>query len=157
MTLGFLKALAVIVLFTLSGCGLVSRQDGEVVNIPEFGLSMRAPAGWHVDRNDSRMFWKGDSTGIIIDEPLVEENFRDKVWQLSNAHGGMVFFSNPLQVNGFEAVSVFLEYPHAGTRAVKVYINRDQTLIEISYVTPVEDYDLHEKVIRDSINSIRIE
>ncbi|HNS33378.1 MAG TPA: hypothetical protein PKN36_10480 [bacterium] len=151
-----LKIIVVIVVLSLNGCGRKGAGGGAAMVSDELGLRMNVPAGWQVDRKASLMCSKGDSTGIIISEDLEGKNFEEHVRQLSNDFNGKVVSSVPVSVSGFNGVRVVIEYPEIGSKSMKVYIHKEKKLIEISFVTPMEDFAGYEGSLLDSIESISL-
>ena len=139
------------------GCGDGSTKSHSRMEAPELGLPMDAPSGWRVERLNPRICSKGDNTGIIIDEPLEGKALDAYVLQLSADNWGKVISTTPLSISGFDAVQKVIEYSDAGSKSLKVFIHKGDRLIEVSFVTPTEDFAEHESSIRKSIASIKIE
>ncbi len=135
------------------GCG--GGQGKAKMNIPELGFSMTAPAGWKLD--NPRMCSKGVSTCLIIDEPLGGENFTRYAERLAKEQSSQLVLSPSRTISGCEAIEAVIEYPNAGSKAIKVYIHRGDRLIEVSFVVPIEEFPKYEPKLRKSINSIEIE
>lgn len=147
---------AALLSLALAGCGRGGVTGPAVMSAPELGLSMNAPAGWRLFGPDARMSASGDSTAVIIDEPLEGREFRGYVRRLSEDHRGKVLSMDNVTVSGFDAVEALVDYPDAGSRVLKVYIRRDETLVEVSFAAPANDFSRHEQAIRESITSITI-
>lgn len=122
----------------------------------EVGLTMTVPPGWQVDRNSPRLCAKGEATGLIIDEPLEGRTFRDAVEQLQRENEGTVIASTPVSIGGFDAVQAVIEYPAAGSKAIKTYLHKGDRIIEVSFVTPADDFAAAERDIRASLETIEI-
>ena len=73
----FLRMIMVLLPLVIAvGCG---RTPGKArMEVAELGLSMEVPSGWTVDRLNPRMFAKGNSTGLILDDPLVGQGFEQR-------------------------------------------------------------------------------
>jgi hypothetical protein len=147
----------VFLILLFSGCGKGSIPAGAIIDAPEIGFQMRVPTGWQIDRNNPRMCWKDNSTGIILDEPLDGKSFEEYVRHLSNANYGQVISSSPVSINGFDAIRSVIDYPDAGSKSLKAYIHKNDKLIEVSFVAPMEDFPKYEGAFLDSLSSITIE
>lgn len=124
---------------------------------PELGVSLRAPAGWQVDRRDSRLSSKGYGIGLIIDEPLEGRAFEETARQLPLDFGSRTISGQRHSVDGYDAFTAVVEHPNAGSKSIRTYINKNGTLIEVSFVTLLEDFDNEAEAIADSLASIKIE
>lgn len=150
------RTIMLVFVFTMLGCGGGSTVGKAKMEVPELGLSMYAPSGWRVEGRNPRMCTKGDNTGLILDEPLEGKVFREYVHQLSEAFDGRVISSTPLTISGYDAHQAVIEYTNAGSKSIKVYIHKGDRLIEVSFVTPIEDFPKHEPSLRQSIASLKI-
>lgn len=104
-----------------------------MIDVPEAGLTMRAPSGWRVHRPDAALICsKGDSTGIALVDPLGGETFVEYVSSRSTEFGGRVVPSTSLSISGCDAVRTVVDYP-------------------------AEDFSGHKALLLDSAASIRIE
>jgi len=112
--------LIMIFAFTVTGCGSGDGQDRARMQVPELGLSMDVPSGWRVDGRNPRLCAKGDSTGVVMDEPLEGKAFAEHVRRLSEAQGGRVLSSKPLAISGCDAIQAVIEYPTADSKSIKV-------------------------------------
>ena len=83
--------------------------------------------------------------------------FGEYVQHLSEADMGKVISTTPMSISGFDAVQNVIEYPNAGNKAIKVYIHKGDTLIEISFVTSAGDFSTYETSLHKSIASITLE
>lgn len=143
-----------LLLLILTGCGGSSLPGSASLQVPELGLSMKVPAGWSADRANPRMCSRGESTGIIIDEPLAGKDFAQHVDILSQEFGARRVLLSPMTVSGRESFEVIAEYPAQGTTALKVYIHKDASLIEVSFVVPSDEFAASEPSLRESVKSI---
>ena len=148
--------IALAISLAVTGCGDGSPKSNVKMELPKLGLSMTAPAGWRADRDNPQMSYNGDSTCMMLDEPLEGKDFWEYVQQLSKANMGKAISSVPMSIGGFDAVQTVIDYPHAGSKAIKVFIHKGDSLVEISFVTPAEDFAGHEPSLRESIASITI-
>ena len=154
-----LKTASIFLALTLAmmGCEGGSMPGGGKIEAPELGLSMNVPSGWRVDRNNPRLFYIGNSTGIIMDEPLEGRNFREYVQQLSIENFGRLVDTESMTRNGYQFIQSVIEYPNAGSKALKAFIHKGDTLIEVSFVTPTDEFSEYEDSLRQSLASIMIE
>ena len=153
----FLIWTAIVLPLLMSGCG--GGSGSQKVEVAELGLSMQIPSGWAVEKDNPRVFGKGNSTGLVMDEPLGGKSFNDRVEALiakTPFESPKVISKTPLTVSGYDAIEAVIEYPNAGSKALKVYIHKDDRLIEISYVSPKEKFSEDEPSFRESIASIEI-
>ncbi|MGC9366897.1 MAG: hypothetical protein ACP5FK_07640 [bacterium] len=157
MTKYSLRMIPIFLGLIIMGCGGGSTASNGKMEAPELGISVYAPSGWSVDRHNPRMCFKGDNTGIILDEPLEGKSFDEYVQQLSEANSGKVISTATMSVSGFDAILTVIEYPNVGSKSIKVFIHKGDRLIEISFVTPAEDFPEYETSLRKSIQSITIE
>jgi hypothetical protein len=138
------------------GCGQGGSPATPTMQDPTLGVSLQAPAGWQVRSTEPGMATKGDSTGIILEEPMHGRVFEDFVTELTTEFGAEVISRDSIQVNGHEAIQEVIEFPNAGSKALKVYIHKPPNLVEVSFVTPQEDFAREEAAIRAAIQSISL-
>ena len=142
----------------LAACGPPEGRPGGTMQAPELGISLQAPAGWQVQSTDHAMATKGDSTGIIFEEPLHGRAFGTLVEELTmtiESETRLVSRTDET-ISGHEAVIAELEFPTAGSKALKAYIHKPPNLIEVSFVTPIEEFEAEEAALRAAIDSIEI-
>jgi len=145
---------AAVLLATAAGCG---RGGGpKRIEVPELGLSMSIPAGWQLDHRNPRMCAKGDATGLVLDQPWSGDDFAAHVDHLCEEFGGVVLSKTSLEIDACPAIRAVIHYPDQGTKALKLYIRKGDRLIEVSFVTPIEDFAGHESGLRESLASIRL-
>jgi len=155
----FMKTTALIcipVLLLLLGCGDSPGLRQEMKD-PALGLVMYAPPGWKVARDLPTMCTKGDFSGVILSEPLEGKDFAEYVGTLSKAHNADVISLTPTTIGDCRAFEAVIAYPALGTKAMKVYIHKADTLIEVSFVTLEGDFPRYESDFRQSVDSVRIE
>lgn len=145
-------ALALILLPLLGGCG-GGASGGQTLQVPELGLSIEAPAGWRVDRQ-ARMFSRGDSTCMILEEPLEGADFLESVDRLSGYFGGQLISREQFSLGGRRAVRAVIDYPGPGSRALKAYIDGGDTLVEVSFVADSTVFDSLEPEMSRSLESL---
>ena len=143
-------------ILAMVGCG-GGKAGGNKMQLPGSALSMSAPAGWRVERQSPSMCVKGDCTGLILDEPLDGKDFTEHAKILARANFASILSERPRTVSGCEAIEVVIEYPDAGSKSLKVYIHKDDRLIEVSFVTPADEFADHESAIRAAVETIEIE
>ena len=100
---------------------------------------------------------KGDCTGLILDGSLDGKDFIERVKVLALANSGSIVSEKPRTIGGCEAIEAVVEYADAGSQSLKVYIHKDDRLVEVSFVTPAEEFSDQESSIRAAIESIEIE
>jgi hypothetical protein len=145
---------AVFAVLSVFGCGGPHREA--LIDVPEEGLTMRAPSGWRVYGGDAALICsKGDNTGVMIIEPLEGKAFSEYVRQLAAQFGGKVISETTAPVNGCEAVRTVVEYPMQGSKSMSIYIHKGDKLINISFTTLIEDFPKYESSLKDSLASIR--
>jgi hypothetical protein len=136
------------------GCG--GGASASKMEAPDLGLSVRVPDGWKVDRHNPRLCSRGDSTGVVLDEPLGNQSFADRADQLLRENNGKVLSKSSTTVGGFEAIQAVIEYPNAGSTALKAYIHKRDKLIEVSFVTPTPEFARQEAALRAALQSIEL-
>jgi len=151
-----LRMLMSFVLLVVIACEGRGTQGATKMEVAELGLSMHVPPGWRVDEHNPRMCAMGDNTGLVIDEPLEGRVFEEYADQLCKAQGGRTRSKTPLTISGRDAIQAVIEYPDAGSTALKAYIHHGERLIEVSFVTPREHFAQHESSLRKSISGIQI-
>jgi len=129
---------------------------GAKMEVAELGLSMDAPPGWRVERNVPGTCTKGDSSGVVISEPLEGRSFAERADTLSQGQSGQVLSKSPTTIAGCEAIQAVVAYPTTGAKAMKAYIHKGNTLIEVSFVTPEPEFAASEPSFRACIGSIEI-
>lgn len=144
---------AVLATLVLIGCGDTAGRAK--MEVRELGLSMDLSPGWEVDANNPRMFAKGDGTGLVLDEPLGGRTFEQCVEALSQVGSPMIKSRTPLTIGGCQAVEMVDEYPAQGSKAIKVYLHKNDRVVEISIVTSNEEFRQHESALRKAIQSVR--
>lgn len=152
-----LLSLAMILLLVLTGCDGGGAVGAAQMKAPEVGLTMNAPSGWSVESAVPAMSTQGDSTGMILIEALDDRSFDDYVQELMLANDGQVVASSTRTFNGYNAVVPVIEFPLQGSKALKAYVHKDDTLVEVSFVTPLDEFDQAESALRQAINSITFE
>lgn len=148
--------IGLIAVFAVAACGPSEPRPGGTMQAPELGISLQAPRGWQVQSTDHGMATKGDGTGIILDEPLHGRAFEEHVEELVNEFGAVVESREEAAIGGHEAVVAVIAYPDAGSKALKAYIHKPPNLIEVSFVTPADDFEAEEAHLRAAINSIQL-
>ncbi len=139
----------------LLGCG-PTRRDGGRLQVPELGLTLTMPAGWKLDRQNPRLCSKGDATGIVLEEPLAAAEFASRVDRLCRENQGQLRSQATLTVNGHPGRLVVIEYPAAGSTAMKLFLHKADTLIEISFVTPAEQFAAEEPALRATLQAVEL-
>ena len=140
----------------MAGCG-GGRTGGNRMALPGSGLSMSAPAGWRLDRPNPAMCSKGDCTGLILDESLEGKDFTEHAKTLAFANSGSIVSEKLRTIGGCEAIEAVIEYANAGSKSLKVYIHKEDRLIEVSFVTPVGQFSEQEPAMRAAVESIKIQ
>jgi len=148
---------AVIVALVLVGCGEKGLSLHKKAEIPELGLSFNLPRGWKVDKHNSRLCYRGNSTGIVIDEPLEGRDFEDAVDEISHDFRGQVISKDPLSVGGYAAFRVEVDHPDKGSRLMALFIEKGDRLIEVSFVVPEADYQKYKGPIMEALDSVKVE
>jgi hypothetical protein len=126
------------------------------VEVSDVGFSMSAPRGWKVKKDAPWMCAKGENTGIVMVEPLNGKNFAESAEALSKVQGATVISKSSAKIGVCEAIEAVIVYPGAGSKAMKVYVHKDDKLIEVSFVTPEGDFSKHEESFREAIGTIKI-
>ena len=152
----FRGAVVILLVVMISGCGNKKKQTRGKIVASEIGLSMNIPRGWTIDKHNPQMCFKGDYTGIVIDEPLEGKDFYEYAEKLYKDFGGKVISKIPLKICGYEAVKVFIDYPKQDTKAIRIFIKKNGRIIEISFTILKNDFMKYKSSILDSLDSIEI-
>ena len=144
---------AILATLVLTGCGDTARSAK--MEVQELGLSIDLPPGWKVDANNARMFAEDDRTGLVLDEPLGDRTFEQCVEVLSQVGSPTIRSKTALTISGCQAVEIVGEYPSQGSKAINVYIHKNDRVVEISIVTSNEEFPQHESALRKAIQSLR--
>ncbi len=122
----------------------------KVIDVPEAGLTMHAPSGWRVHGGQAALICsKNDNTGVMVIEPLEGKVFGEYARELAAQFGGNVISITPLSVSGHDD-------PMQGSKSLRIYIHRNDELIEISFTTLAGDFAKYESSLQDSLASIDI-
>mgnify|MGYP002620039281 CR=1 FL=1 len=140
----------------LLGCGPAGERAGGVMQDPTLGVSLQAPSGWRVQSASPDMASKGDSTGLILEERMLGRSFEEVVDALTSEFGAELLSRAPRTINGHDAVEAIIHYPQGGSKALKMYIHKEPSVIEVSFVTPVEAFDSEEAALRQALGTIAI-
>jgi len=151
-----LKPALMFLSLVLVGCGDAGSRGRMRMQGDRSGLSMYAPAGWNVDKQNPGFCFSGDCSGLVIEEMLEGRDFHEYAETCSNADYSTVLSRTPLTVSGCEAIEAVIEYRNAGSKALKVYIHKGDMFIEVSFVTPQGEFPQHESSLRKSVKSIEI-
>ena len=137
--------------------GCAKTQTGQVVKVPEAGLTMTAPSGWKAQGGDSALAcFKGDSTCIVLVEPLEGRDFKKYAREIATAFGGKEISSEALSVSGCEAFRFEVEYPLQGSKSLRLYVQREDELVEVSFVTPSEEFQIEKAALSQALDSVKI-
>ena len=150
--------LVLIVLPSVGTVGCGGTPGKARMEVAELGLSMELPSGWTVDRLNPRMFTRGDNIGLVLDDPLAGQSLGEHVEAASMGvlERADVVSRTPLTISGYDAIEAIIEYPDAGSRAIKMWIQKGDRVIEVSAVTPIEDFSKYEAPLRAAFQSIEI-
>ncbi len=151
-----LRTVVILLVLTMIGCGGETKQGKAKIEAPELGLSMYAPRGWKIDKRNPRLCFKGDYTGIVIDEPLEGRDFYEYAERLCKEFGGKIVSKTPLVISGHKAIKAIIEYPNQGTKAIKTFIHKSDRIIEVSFVILKNDFQKYESSLHESIESMKI-
>ncbi len=148
--------LVILLVLIVVGCEGVSRQSKAKIEAPEIGLSMPVPQGWIRDKRNPRLCFKGNYTGTVIDEALEGKDFYAYVEELSKDFGGKVVSKAPLEISGYKAIEAVIEYPDLGNKVIKLFIKKNDRLVEVSFVTSIKDFQKYAPSLRKALKSIEI-
>ena len=153
-----LVPLMLVVLPSVSMVGCGGTPGKARLEVAELGLSMELPSGWTVDRLNPRMFTRGNNIGLVLDEPLAGQTFGEYVEAASLGifERAEVISRNALTISGYEAIETIIEYPDAGSKAIKMWVQKGDRVIEVSVVTPIGDFSRYETSLRTAFQSIEI-
>ena len=159
MTAGRSRAVGVLLVSVawLTAFGGGCSNGGGAVEAPELGMSMPVPAGWSVDDGNSRLCFRGQATGIVLDEPLHGVDLDRHVDGVLGDFGAEVRSRAARTVSGLPAVEAVVDYPSQGSTALKLFVDRAGTLVEVSFVTPADEYADQEPALRAALDGIRFD
>ncbi len=140
-------------LFMLIVCGANGVSDKNKMAIPELGVSINIPKGWQLD--NPQMCHQGDNTGLLMEEELEGLPFRTATLQMSKEFGNTVISENPLIIDGHKAIKVVAD-TSAGDRLIRIYINKGEKMVVISFVILKDEYPANKSRVEKSIKSIKI-
>ncbi len=144
-----------VVFFT--GCNGIGSFGIQRITADELGISLPIPPGWKIDGHNPRLCYKDTSTGIIIDEPMNGKNFEDAVDTICYDFRGQVKSKKSMEISGYKAILALIEYPHLGTTNLKLFVLKNNRLIEASFALVSSEFKKQESAIRKCLESIAIE
>lgn len=147
----------VLVSLLLLGCGGKGGTSGAKIKVPELGLTFHVPGGWKIDKRNPRLCYKDKSTGLVMDEAREGRDFDDYVERVARDFGGQVISREPFTLGRYEAVRVVVDYPQTGSKAMMVFLEKGDRFIEVSFVTPREEFEKQRASMRKALDSIEIE
>ena len=87
----FMRTAVLFAVFALFGCGGGGAQRHALIEVPEMGLTMRAPSGWRVHRERGAPLvcsWGDFASCIVMSERLEGKPFREYARALSSESRG---------------------------------------------------------------------
>ncbi|MFB0508940.1 MAG: hypothetical protein ACETVX_00425, partial [bacterium] len=157
------------------------------VTISEIGFSMTLPTDWQIDPNDPSSYYeqakKDDNWGMVIQYELEEgqtleeyvDNALSEMEKLESMQKKMVEYlgeavgedelsaevpqtriiaKTPRKISNLNAIEVIEEATYS---VIRVYIAKDDKIIDVMFRTLPEDFPKSEPSLRKAIDSIRIE
>ncbi len=62
-----------------------------------------------------------------------------------------------LEIGGYKAVKAVVEYPDQGSKAFKLFIRKDERVIDVSFVTPMEEFEKGQPAIEMALEFVKID
>ncbi len=140
------------------GCGGLGEMGNRTkMKVKELGFSMSIPRGWKLDKHNPRLCYKGNATGIVLDEPLGEKSFSDYVDALCRDFNGEVVSKSSFRVGAYRAVRAVIRYPDKGSTALTVFIEKGGRLIQVSFVVPQADFQKYRASMEEALDSMKVD
>ncbi len=162
------------------------QKGGTKVIIPEVGFSMTLPTGWVIDPNDPNSYYEetkqDDNWGMVIhyelepdltleqyvDNSIKEmekmESMQKKMTNMLGEAAGTEDYSEEVpqtqivsktarKISNLDAIEVIEQ---AQFKVIRVYISKDNKVIDVMFRTLTDDFAKSEPLFRKSIESIKI-
>jgi hypothetical protein len=153
----FMLWMAIVFFPLIIGCG-GGVSGWAKVEVAELGLSMQLPSGWTVDRQNPRMFYESgkrdDNFGLVESYPLEGEPLNEYVERMSGVGGARLVSKTAAKIGGHQAIELVTE---AAYTVIEVDIQKGDEVIRVSFRTLTEDYADYEPMLRDALQSLKIE
>ncbi|MDH5186985.1 MAG: hypothetical protein OEW70_07985 [candidate division WOR-3 bacterium] len=163
------------------------QQSSNKVMIPEIGFSMTLPTDWQIDPNDPSSYYeqakKDDNWGMVIQYELEEgqtleeyvDNALSEMEKLESMQKKMVKFLGEAvgeeeltaevpqtriiakisrKISNLDAIEVIEEATYS---VIRVYIAKDDKIIDVMFRTLPEDFPKSEPLLRKAIESIKFQ
>lgn len=148
----------IIVLIPLIMFGCKAAKKQARVEVAELGLSLKLPAGWETDKQNSRMFYetrnRDDNFGMVEDYPLEGKSLNEYVdYMLPAGSPERIISKTPITINGREAIETVSEAEYT---VIDANILKNDRVIRVSFRTLKKDFSKYEPFFRTSLQSIEI-
>ena len=139
------------------GCGdqssPISAAGGKTMTLPEFGFSVEIPPGWQ--RDDAQLCHSGDNTGLVMAEPLVNNDYDKTVSQISREFDSEVLYEEDLKIPGSKGTVCHLRTP-GGVYCIRGYVLHGKHVILVSYsLESKEAFESSKNAIQKSLSTIK--
>jgi len=140
----------------LAGCVRHERGPGPLLEVEQLGVSLNIPAGWKIDPDNPWVFRKDEGVGRVLYEPLSGREFGSCVEAMVLADGGEVVSRREISAGMRSGVEVVARDDSRGMMAIRLFVLKQDIVIEVSIEVPEKQFARQEKLLRESLATVSI-